>query len=117
MEKDNEIISTIKEDVKLQKWNEEIRSCTESGMTVQEWCSNNGINIKTYYYHLRKVRESMCIRPVKQSVVPLMTTDTENQSEGNNNNIVITGNDINITLPAFVNSDVLIQLVKELKTC
>ena len=85
-------------------------------MTVQEWCSNNGINIKTYYYHLRKVRESMCIRPVKQSVVPLMTADTENQTK-NNNNIVITGNDINITLPAFVNSDVLIQLVKELKTC
>ena len=38
MEQDNEIISTIKEDVKLQKWNEEIRSCTESGITVQEWC-------------------------------------------------------------------------------
>ena len=42
-----------------------------------------------------------------------MTADTENQTK-NNNNIVITGNDINITLPAFVNSDVLIQLVKKL---
>ena len=43
-----------------------------------------------------------------------MTADTENQTK-NNNNIVITGNGINITLPACVNSDVLIQLVKKLK--
>ena len=26
-------------------------------MTVTAYCAQNGINIKTYYYHLRKVRE------------------------------------------------------------
>ena len=36
MENANEFISAIKDEVKLQKWNEEVRSCTESGMTVQE---------------------------------------------------------------------------------
>ncbi|MCM1330501.1 MAG: IS66 family insertion sequence element accessory protein TnpB, partial [Ruminococcus sp.] len=44
--------------------------CQESGLTVQEWCNRNNVNIKTYYYHLRKAREKI----VEQIPVPIGTT-------------------------------------------
>ena len=50
-------ITTVKRDVKLQGWMEQIKAQQESGMTVTAYCAQNGINHKTYYYHLRKVRE------------------------------------------------------------
>lgn len=29
-------------------------------MAVKAWCFENGINIKSYYYRLRKLREELC---------------------------------------------------------
>jgi hypothetical protein len=29
-------------------------------MSVVRWCEENGVNPKTYYYHLRKLREKVC---------------------------------------------------------
>ena len=41
----------------------------ESGMTVTAYCAQNGINIKTYYYRLRKVREQ-CLES-EPAIVPV----------------------------------------------
>jgi len=41
-------ISTVKRDVQLQEWIEQIKAQQESGMTVTAFCAQNGINIKTY---------------------------------------------------------------------
>ena len=51
-------ITNVKRDVQLQEWSEQIKAQQESGMTVTAFCAQNGISPKTYYYHLRKVRES-----------------------------------------------------------
>ena len=70
-------ITTIKRDVKLQEWMEQIKAQQESGMTVTAYCAQNGINIKTYYYHLRKVREQ-CLESepaIVPVVVPRSTSD------------------------------------------
>ena len=50
-------ITTVKQKMKLREWAE------------QSWCAENGMNIKTYYYHLRKVREQ-CVESVPE-IVPL----------------------------------------------
>ncbi len=50
-------ITTVKRDVQLQEWMEQIKAQQESAMTVTAFCAANGINLKTYYYHPRKVRE------------------------------------------------------------
>ena len=39
----------------LLAWSERIRACRESGMSVREWCSSNGIPLSTYYTQQRKV--------------------------------------------------------------
>ena len=40
----------------LELWQERISKCRNSGMTVAEWCTKEGISDKTYYYWLRKLR-------------------------------------------------------------
>ena len=52
-------IQLAKNQVKLQNWAAELQTYNSSGMTVQQWCAENGISVKTYYYRLRKVREAM----------------------------------------------------------
>lgn len=62
-------IALVKKQVIETEWAERIRQCRESGLTVSEWCRENGINLKTYYYHLRKLRKEIC----EQIPVPVMT--------------------------------------------
>ena len=56
-EPETAIIVGIKDDIKWKEWEEQIRECKSSGLTAAEWCRQNNINVKTYYYHLRRVRE------------------------------------------------------------
>ena len=49
-------ITAVKQEVRMRDWAEQIEAQQTSGMTVQKWCEENGINPKTYYYHLRKLR-------------------------------------------------------------
>ena len=53
-------IAIVKERVRREEWTEQVRQCRESGLTVSEWCKQNSINPKTYYYHLRKIRKEIC---------------------------------------------------------
>ena len=53
-------ISHIKTNMRITAWADMIRKRNESGQTISEWCTNNGINLKTFYYRQRKVREYIC---------------------------------------------------------
>lgn len=59
-ETETAIIERIKTDVKWKEWKQEVNSQITSGLTVKEWCSQNNVNEKTYYYHLCRVREKLC---------------------------------------------------------
>lgn len=64
-------ITVIKKQVLKTEWSERIRQCSESGLTVAEWCRQNNINPKAYYYHLRKIRNEICVKiPVPVMTVP-----------------------------------------------
>ena len=49
-------VSSVKAQLRLQEWAGLIAQCQSSYMTVAAWCEANGINIKSYYYWLKKVR-------------------------------------------------------------
>ena len=38
-------------------WTQRITDCKSSGVSAQEWCEKNGINIKTYYYWHNKIHK------------------------------------------------------------
>ncbi len=98
-------VTTVKQQMKLREWAEQIEARRASGMTVQSWCAENGMNVKTYYYHLRKVREQ-CVESVPE-IVPL----TMPQRTGD---IHIEKNGLQISLPADISKETLIALVQEL---
>ena len=96
-------VTTVKQQMKLREWADQIKARRASGMTVQSWCAENGMNVKTY--HLRKVREQ-CVGSVPE-IVPL----TMPQQTGD---IHIEKNGLQISLPANISKETLIALVQEL---
>ena len=48
-------IARIKNEVRLKQWTEMVRQRNESGLNVSQWCDQNGVNVKTYYYRLKQV--------------------------------------------------------------
>ena len=71
-------IQTVKNQMTLQNWAQEVAECQSSGMTVSAWCELHGINVKTYYYHLRRVRERLL---TENRVVPLSTKNISDNIE------------------------------------
>ena len=54
-------IAKVKKEVKLSKWAEMIQQRNESGLTVADWCRQNGINLKTYYYRLKRPHQGSAV--------------------------------------------------------
>ena len=48
---------SAKTQVNIQKWLEAIHRCRDSGLSNQQWCEENGISLKSYYYWLAKIRK------------------------------------------------------------
>ena len=53
-------VTLVKREDQAQEWSAKIQACRESGKNISAWCRENGIATKTYYYHLRKLREKLC---------------------------------------------------------
>lgn len=49
-------VTLAKNQMRTDNWRSLIQECQQSGQTVVQWCQTNNINIKTYYYWLRKLR-------------------------------------------------------------
>lgn len=61
-------IAIVKKQVQQAEWAERIRKCNESGLTVSEWCRENGIKLKTYYFYLRKLRKEQQLALLKKAL-------------------------------------------------
>ena len=49
-------LTVASHDAKISLWIERIKHCRASGLAVNQWCQQNGLNIKTYYYWMRKIK-------------------------------------------------------------
>ena len=102
------IIET-KAQISLQEWQERILECQQSGMNVSAWCRENGISKGSYYFHLRKIRESML---QEKQIVPLELTKPASSSE-----IRIESVGITVTLPETASAEQLSAVLSALKSC
>lgn len=48
---------TVRDPEQVKIWGERISRCRESGESVTQWCEENGIGIKSYYYWHNKIRK------------------------------------------------------------
>ena len=105
MESKTTTIASVKNEVQLREWQKQIQAQQSSGLTVQQWCKENGVNIKTYYYHLRKVRNQLI--ESAPSIVPLTIPETKSD-------IIIEKNDIKISLPSDISAEILVAVIREI---
>lgn len=115
-------ISKIKTDLLMREWAEMVRECRSSGLTVKEWCINNDVNIKTYYYRLKRVRDFICdnklvnINNVCSSahhdIVPVPVNPV---SDNDTQQIKITASNISVELPANIQPQLLKAAIEGLK--
>ena len=102
-------ITEIKSKVSLQEWQQRILDCQSSGMSVKAWCQQNGISTGTYYFHLRKIRESVL---EENQIIPL-----EPPKPVSSTGIRIESAGITITLPETVTPEQLAAVLSALKSC
>ena len=72
-------VQKLTHEVRLQKWSEIIRSCRSSGKPIKTWCSENNINLKTYYHWQKHVCQATCR---ELSLPQKATTPVVSQPEG-----------------------------------
>ena len=74
-------VMKVRSEVHMQEWAGLIAECQASTKTVTAWCEEHGINIKSYYYWLRKVRlRAMQSMPECNSGVPMAQQKSDNIS-------------------------------------
>lgn len=70
-------VQKVSNEYRLNYWSEIIKECRSSDQTVSSWCEEHSINVKSYYYWLRKVRIAACnsiqdiSKKQQESIVPL----------------------------------------------
>ena len=105
-------IAKMKKEVKQAQWAEMVKSRNESGLTVTDWCRQNGINLKTYYYRLKRVRQAICNEIEQHDIVPVKPiSETEATSE----KIELSVGDVKISLPDDFNESTLRRLLGVLR--
>ena len=106
MQEETKEFAMIKQAVRLQQWSELIKAQQASGLTIKQWCEENGIKPNTYYCRLKKIREQFVEAP---AIVSLNVPQQQCQSE-----IRIGKNDLQISLPSDIDPETLLTLVKAL---
>ena len=105
-------IAKVKKEIKLAQWADMVRQRNESGLTVTDWCKQNGINIKTYYYRLKRVRQAVCSEKEWHDIVPVEPiAGTEITAE----KIELSIGDVKISLPDDFNESTLKRLLGVLR--
>lgn len=79
-------ISEVKQEYQLQEWSGMLRQRKESGLSVKEWCREQGLAEHIYHYRLRKLRQAACTaleqaQPVQLAEVPLAPKPQESHAK------------------------------------
>jgi transposase-like protein len=53
-------IRKVTREYRASQWAECIKECRSSGMTIRDWCDENGVSEKSFYYWQRKFRNEAC---------------------------------------------------------
>lgn len=109
-------IKETKRAIRLREWSEMYRMYQESGKTVAEWCEERGLSPKTFYYRVRKIRESALENNEKHKIVPISPAPVI-FSKNELSCIKISGNGIAVELPENVSLEMIAIILQGLKSC
>ena len=109
-------IEKAERQVRLNNWQRMYEEYLASGQTVQQWCADNNITPKTYYYRLRKLRDG-ALKQEQHEIVPVGGRIGETNTTANAGVIQITGRGITAELPQDISAELLMALLKGLSSC
>ena len=90
---DTKLVTT---EVRIQQWAGIIKSRSESGLTIKEYCEANNLSSNQYYYWLRKVKEAAIKEAGYQFVEIPQVDETKAFSSENSIHIQIGSISINV---------------------
>ena len=102
-------IAIVEKEVRLQNWSEREFVRQNSGLTIAEWCRKENINPSTYYYRLRKIRESLC------GQIPVPITEIAGNTQTSNHDIRIVCRELQIEASSDIPSEKLVAIIGALK--
>ena len=108
-------IESISLGIRHKAWREMYESYLSSGKTVIEWCAENGISKKTFYYRLRQIRKDMIETVESHDIVPI--TAIPERQKITDESIRIQSSGISIELPVGISPEVLIAAIRGLRSC
>ena len=113
-------ISEVKIAIRHENWKRMYEDYQNSGMTVKEWCTAQGIPVKTFYYRLKVIRRNLLKENETHEIVPITARDDESLANMGSTNaddkIHITGNGIDINLPMNVSPELMSVILREIRS-
>ena len=68
-----ESLQKVNRQQRLAEWSRRVEACRSSGLTVVQWCQENGIAVSTYFSWQRKVFQALKeVQEVTFAEVPIM---------------------------------------------
>lgn len=108
-------------EIRVREWSQIIQDCNASGLTKKEWCLQNHINEKSFYYWQRVIRRetlAACQLPVtanssiETTFVELPSPKHSAPSSANNHSAVIRlDNGVSIEISESASAEFIRQLV------
>ena len=109
-------IGSIKKELKHRRWQEMYETYLSSGKNITEWCAENGISKKTFYYRLRQLRKDLIETAERHEIVPI-TAVTEQKNITTDSSIKIKCSEISIELPMEISPEILSAAISGLRSC
>lgn len=107
-------IAKTKRAMRLQEWTEMYRAYQASGKTVSAWCEEQELSPKTFYYRLRKIRESALECSEKHKIIPLSPLPAATRMHSTTC-IKIHGNGITVELPENTSAESITAILRGLR--
>lgn len=107
-------------EIRKQQWREIITNCNNSGISKKQWCLENGINEKSFYYYQKVLRDELIESSKEECNLPsfvdvtsqLQTTDTYEHTPvipvlNNKPDLVIRKGDLSFEISNTISSSLL----------
>lgn len=107
-------------EIRKQQWKQIITNCNNSGISKKQWCLENGINEKSFYYYQKVLRDELIESSKEECNLPsfvdvtsqLQTTDTYEHTPvipvlNNKPDLVIRKGDLSFEISNTISSSLL----------
>lgn len=109
----------LKHQHNLQIWTQIVHECKNSDMTVRDWCLENDINEKRFYYWQRRVREEVLAPAIvpQNSQTPFVRVPNIEQlsSAGFQPDMVLNYGNLRMELKNSVSTKLLAEVIQVIR--